>query len=99
MRQALERDEQRERAWIVSYQGIRVPSDWDANHSQSPSRGATARLADLLAQHAEQEPLLDLVIFDEAHYMRNENTGRMADWGVCCANVQRLPADALGNAD
>ncbi|WP_048715742.1 helicase-related protein [Cardiobacterium hominis] len=75
LRQALERDEQRERAWIVSYQGIRVPSDWDANHSQSPSRGATARLADLLAQHAEQEPLLDLVIFDEAHYMRNENTG------------------------
>ena len=75
LRQELERDEQRERAWIVSYQGIRVPSDWDANHSQSPSRGATARLADLLAQHAEQEPLLDLVIFDEAHYMRNENTG------------------------
>ena len=75
LRQALESDEQRERAWIVSYQGIRVPRDWDVSHSQSPSRGATARLADLLAQHAEQKPLLDLVIFDEAHYMRNENTG------------------------
>lgn len=75
LRQALERDEQRERAWIVSYQGIRVPRDWDENHSGSPNRAPTARLADLLARHAEQEPLLDLVIFDEAHYMRNESTG------------------------
>lgn len=75
LRQELASTEHRERAWIVSYQGIRVPSDWDANESDKPKRSVRARLADLLYQHADQEPLLDLVIFDEAHYMRNEETG------------------------
>lgn len=75
LRQELYSTEHRERTWIVSYQGIRVPSDWDPNESDKPQRSARARLADLLYQHADQEPLLDLVIFDEAHYMRNEKTG------------------------
>lgn len=75
LRQELDSTEQRERAWIVSYQGIRVPSDWDANESDKPKRSVRARLSDLLHQHADQEPLLDLVIFDEAHYMRNDETG------------------------
>ena len=37
------------------------------------TRNATGRqiLAHLLDEHAEEEPLFDLVIFDEAHYMRN----------------------------
>lgn len=73
--QELSSTEHREWAWIVSYQGIRVPRDWDANESDKPERPVCARLADLLYQHAAQEPLLDLVIFDEAHYMRNEETG------------------------
>ncbi len=67
--------EHRDRAWIVSYQGIRVPSDWDVTERDKPKRSIRARLADLLDHHADQEPLLDLVIFDEAHYMRNEETG------------------------
>lgn len=75
LRQELDTIEHRERAWIVSYQGIRVPSDWDATESDKPKKSVRARLADLLYQHADQEPLLDLVIFDEAHYMRNEETG------------------------
>lgn len=29
------------------------------------------RLAHLLDEQAEEEPLVDLVVFDEAHYMRN----------------------------
>lgn len=73
--QELDSSENRERAWIVSYQGIRVPSGWDPAESDTPRRSVRARLADLLYRNADREPLLDLVIFDEAHYMRNEETG------------------------
>lgn len=73
--QELDSSENRERAWIVSYQGIRVPSGWDPAESDTPRRSVRARLADLLHRNADREPLLDLVIFDEAHYMRNEETG------------------------
>jgi SNF2 family DNA or RNA helicase len=73
--QALESNDYRERAWIVSYQGVRVPGGWNPNEAAQPKRGLRARFADLLHHHGDQEPLLDLVIFDEAHYMRNEETG------------------------
>jgi len=73
--QELDTTEHRERAWIVSYQGIRVPSGWDSAAIATPKRPVRARLADLLYRHADREPMLDLVIFDEAHYMRNEETG------------------------
>ncbi|MBF5055744.1 helicase [Alcanivorax sp. 521-1] len=75
LRQELDSSEHGERAWIVSYQGIRAPSGWDASESGESKRSVRARLADLLYHHADQEPLLDLVIFDEAHYMRNQETG------------------------
>lgn len=74
LRQELDSTEHRERTWIVSYQGIRIPSDWDANESDKPNRSIRSQLADLLYKGADQEPLLDLVIFDEAHYMRNVET-------------------------
>jgi len=73
--QELDTTEQWERAWIVSYQGIRVPSGWDPAKSEDPGRSARARVADFLHRLADQEPLLDLVIFDEAHYMKNQETG------------------------
>lgn len=73
--QELDSSEHRERTWIVSYQGIRIPSGWDPAERDTPRRSMRARIADLLYRHADQEPLLDLVIFDEAHYMRNEDTG------------------------
>ncbi len=72
--QELDSSDNRERALIVSYQGIRAPSGWDPAESETPRRPVRARLADLLYRHADREPLLDLVIFDEAHYMRNEET-------------------------
>lgn len=75
LRQEMASTEHRERAWIVSYQGIRVPSDWNANENDKPKKSARSKLSDLLYQHADQEPLLDLTIFDEAHYMRNDETG------------------------
>ncbi len=73
--QELTSTDHRERAWVVSYQGIRVPSEWDVNESDKPKRSTRAKFADMLYQHADQDPLLDLIIFDEAHYMRNEQTG------------------------
>lgn len=65
-------DHYRERAWIVSYQSIRVPTDWDPADADSPKHAIRATLADILWRRADGEPLFDLVIFDEAHYMRNE---------------------------
>ncbi|WP_026295740.1 DISARM system SNF2-like helicase DrmD [Aromatoleum toluclasticum] len=73
--QELETGDHRERAWIVSYQGIRVPSGWDPDEADGPKRAVRAQLADFLWRRADAEPLFDLVIFDEAHYMRNEETG------------------------
>lgn len=72
--QELDSTEHRERAWVVSYQGIRVPSGWDPTESDTPKRSVRARLGDLLYRNADHEAMLDLVIFDEAHYMRNEET-------------------------
>ncbi len=73
--QGLDTSEHRERAWIVSYQGIRVPRGWDPTKTDESSRSVRTRLAEFLDRHADQESLLDLVIFDEAHYMRNQATG------------------------
>lgn len=73
--QEIETGDHRERAWIVSYQGIRVPSGWEPGGAQGPKRAVRARLADFLWRREDAEPLFDLVIFDEAHYMRNEATG------------------------
>ena len=70
----LDSNEHRERAWIISYQGVRAPKGWDPAESDTPGRSVRDRLADLLYRHADRESLLDLVIFDEAHYMRNEET-------------------------
>lgn len=72
--QELETGDQHERAWIVSYQGIRAPKGWDPDDSGELKRAVRARLSDLLWRRADDEPLFDLVIFDEAHYMRNEYT-------------------------
>ena len=46
-------DRNRERAWIVSYQGILAPSGWDAGEASSRPRSDRARLADLLHQRAD----------------------------------------------
>lgn len=58
-------------AMIASIQGIRPPRDWQEDEDSEPVR---RRLAKILAAAAGQDPLLDLVIIDEAHYMRNPET-------------------------
>ena len=63
------------KAWVASYQALRPPRSWRPG-SELPRRNAAGRqvLAHLLDEHAEDEPLVDLVVFDEAHYMRNPDS-------------------------
>ena len=59
-------------ALITSFEAARPPRDFLEDHIQ----GARADIARLLHEVSSEneEPLLDLVIVDEAHYMRNANT-------------------------
>lgn len=59
-------------ALIASMQGLRPPSKWD--NLESPSQTASALLARFLDENAGQESFFDLVIIDEAHYLRNRET-------------------------
>lgn len=64
------------KAWIISYQSARPPRGWRPNSSaaKSDSKSARSQLAALLAEHQEDEPLIDMAVFDEAHYMRNRDS-------------------------
>lgn len=55
-------------ALIASMQGLRPPT-----HFRDSKSGA-ARLAQLLEQEEADDPLLDMVVIDEAHYLRNRET-------------------------
>jgi len=59
-------------ALIVSMQGVRPPSRWDDD--EEPSTSASAQLARFLKDTELDDPLLDLVVIDEAHYLRNQTT-------------------------
>lgn len=58
-------------ALIGSMQGLRPPSDWRMLPSE---RRGSAKLAELLEEQAHDEPLVDMLVIDEAHHMRNTNT-------------------------
>jgi SNF2 family DNA or RNA helicase len=63
------------RAWIISYQAARPPRNWRPNTKPSSEKPSTRwLLADFLRDNAQEEPIVDLVVFDEAHYMRNSET-------------------------
>ncbi|MBK7660133.1 MAG: DEAD/DEAH box helicase family protein [Betaproteobacteria bacterium] len=65
------------KAWILSYQAARPPKEWSPT-AKKPVRLSTRwQLADYLHSNADSEPIIDMVIFDEAHYMRNTET---ASW-------------------
>jgi superfamily II DNA or RNA helicase len=60
------------KAWIASYQSLRPPKNWrPSSEALGPRVSARTVLANLLDEHSSEEPLVDLVVFDEAHYMRN----------------------------
>lgn len=58
-------------AIICSLQGIRPPTD--ATDADSPSNSAAAQLGRYLSE-AQDQTLFDLVVIDEAHYLRNHET-------------------------
>ncbi len=67
-------------ALIASYQTLRPPRSWE---DQEPAeRNARSRLAHFLhAAGNGADPLIDLLVIDEAHYMRNPQalTSRLGD--------------------
>ena len=64
------------KAWIISFSGARAPKSWQysAPEEEKKSGGGRWQLADFLYENSQDEPLIDLVVFDEAHYMRNSET-------------------------
>lgn len=59
-------------ALIVSMQGVRPSSRWDDD--DEPSMTASSRLARFLKETELEDPLLDMAVIDEAHYLRNQTT-------------------------
>lgn len=72
---AISRGEESELAVVASLQGLRPPVGWD---DADEAEGPRAELARLLGEGAEGEPLIDLLVIDEAHYMRNPETRTFA---------------------
>ena len=64
------------KAWIMSFNGARPPKSWrySASAEDKKSGGGRWQLADFLHESSADEPLIDLAVFDEAHYMRNSET-------------------------
>jgi superfamily II DNA or RNA helicase len=63
------------KAWIISYPAARPPRNWRAVTRTIPAKpNSRWLLADFLRANTEEESLLDMVVFDEAHYMRNHET-------------------------
>ena len=67
----------REFAVVASMQGLRPPPDWEQAEQPPAPR---AELARLLNDQRQEEPLVDLLVIDEAHYLRNPET-RTAELG------------------
>lgn len=59
-------------ALIASIQGVRPPRGW--NDKDDPSMSGAARLARYLDETDFDEPVVDMVVIDEAHYLRNQDT-------------------------
>jgi hypothetical protein len=72
---AEERTSQRGFVAICSLQGLQPPRGWDDEKSGVFNR-PSSRLARFLDEHAEDEPLIDLLVIDESHHLRNPETQR-----------------------
>ena len=59
-------------ALIASLQGLRPPRGWDDD--KDPSKAGAAKLARFFNDEELEDPLLDMVVIDEAHYLRNRET-------------------------
>jgi superfamily II DNA or RNA helicase len=72
IRALLEKNSQQPFFCITSFEGIRPITNW----ADEATKGARSELARLLDYHpaTEDSGIFDLVIIDEAHYLRNQNT-------------------------
>ena len=59
-------------ALIASMQGLRPPREWD--DADEPSQAEAAKLARFLDEVEIEDALFDMVVVDEAHYLRNRET-------------------------
>ena len=73
-------------ALVCSMQGLRPPRRSDDDEAAPPGGGRSSRrdLARFLDEEADGDPLIDLLVVDEAHHMRNPGTllaefGRLAN--------------------
>lgn len=70
-----DRDRHASFALVASLQGLRPPADAAGTPDDSQrTQRASAQLAKFLEAAAIKEPLFDLTIVDEAHYLRNPET-------------------------
>jgi superfamily II DNA or RNA helicase len=58
-------------AIVGSMPGLRPPRGWEEAEGEG---GATLALARVLREREHDDPLIDLLVIDEAHYMRNPET-------------------------
>jgi len=61
-------------ALVATLSGIRAPDGWD--DPVDPAKGARADLARFLNNRTDSDPLFDLLVFDEAHHLRNPKTAQ-----------------------
>ena len=61
-------------AVVATLSGIRAPKDWD--DVETPTPGSRGDLARYLAAQSGGDPLFDMVVFDEAHHLRNADTAQ-----------------------
>ena len=73
-------------ALVCSMQGLRPPRGWDDDPEEGEDKPRSVRyeLARFLDDASHGEPLIDLLVVDEAHHMRNPDTmlnrfGRLAN--------------------
>ncbi len=57
---------------ICSMQGLRPTKGWD--NEGNPAQTKSSSLARFLQDNAHEDPLVNLLVVDEAHYMRNRET-------------------------
>lgn len=69
-------------AIIASIQGLRPPRDWEENDNKR----SAAYLARFLISMENDERLVDLLVIDEAHHLRNPET-QTNELGQLCKNV------------
>jgi superfamily II DNA or RNA helicase len=63
------------RAIIGSFQGLRPPRGWGRPDEEgAPRRSLRRDLARFLHEAADGEPVIDLLVVDEAHYLRNRES-------------------------